>query len=104
VTHSLPPELMSPEEREARADELERRISREWVRFAITEGLLIWLPVFGLGALYAAGSIAYRAFVVSAVVLGSVTVPLTLYWVLVRIRPLGDERAAMRGEVDTTQS
>ena len=80
MSPSLPPELMSPEEREARAAELEYRISREWIRFAITEGLVIWLPVFGLGALYVADAIGYRAFIVDSVGLGRLTIPLTVYW------------------------
>jgi uncharacterized small protein (DUF1192 family) len=37
MSRSLPPELMSVEEREARAAELEHEIAREWLRFAITE-------------------------------------------------------------------
>jgi hypothetical protein len=37
----LPPELMSAEEREARAAEIQAEIPRQWVRFAIAEWVFI---------------------------------------------------------------
>jgi hypothetical protein len=38
---------MTPEQRETRVLEVQREISREWLWFAITEFVLLWLP-FGV--------------------------------------------------------
>jgi hypothetical protein len=57
MMHSLPPELLAPEEREARAAELEKRIAREWLRFALTEAVVVWLPFALVGLLYATDTI-----------------------------------------------
>jgi hypothetical protein len=68
----LSPELMSAEEREDRAVELERDIAREWLRFSVTEALLIFIPF-----------VTFLALV--------------LYWHFRRIRPRQEEIEALRG-------
>jgi hypothetical protein len=94
----LPPELMSAEEREARAAELRDEIQRQWVRFAITEGVVIWLP-FGLFlALYVAEVVPERLLVPGAIVTGAAMVMLMLYWVFARIRPRSSELARLEGD------
>jgi hypothetical protein len=52
--HTVPPELLTEDGLEARAAELEHRIAREWVRFAITEGLLFGVPLLVVLAVYVA--------------------------------------------------
>jgi protein involved in temperature-dependent protein secretion len=104
MTPSLPPELMTPEDREARVAELEHRISREWIRFAVTEGVVLWLPLFTIGMLYVAEAVSHTVLVAAGVGLAVVSAALTVYWYLARIRPISDELAALRGGVDTTQS
>jgi membrane protein YdbS with pleckstrin-like domain len=98
MTQSLPPELLAPGEREARATELEQRVAREWVRFAILDNVLL-LGGLGLaGLLYAwADAISWHAFVAILIVLGLVIAGLTIYWVYGRIQPLQNEIAALRG-------
>lgn len=95
MTVSVPPELMSPEEREARAVELERRIAREWLRFAIADGLI----------LVAAGALVFVAqstdaipggLVLVAAIVGIPYTAFVLYWVMKRIRPLQAELGALR--------
>jgi hypothetical protein len=98
VTAPLPPELLTPEDREARALELEHQVTREWIRFAILDNVLI-LAIVGVGLLYAlADAISWGAFVVALIVLGGVMIGLALYWVFRRVRPLQDEIAALRAE------
>jgi membrane protein YdbS with pleckstrin-like domain len=99
MTGSLPPELLAPEEREARAAELERRVAREWVRFAILDNVLL-LGGLGLaGLLYAwAEAISWHAFVAMLIVLGGLIAGLTVYWAFRRVLPLQKEVAARRGE------
>ncbi len=40
----VPPELLAPEERATRETEIPGEISREWLRFALTEAVVLWLP------------------------------------------------------------
>jgi hypothetical protein len=40
----VPPELMSAEERVQRIEDIERRIPREWLRYAVTEAVVVFLP------------------------------------------------------------
>jgi hypothetical protein len=98
VATSIPPELVAPEDREARAVELEREVAREWVRFAIVDNVLI-AAVVGLGLLYAwADAISWEAFVAILIVLGAMMFGLVLYWFFLRVQPLQNEIAALRGE------
>jgi hypothetical protein len=96
VSPSVPPELLTPEDREAHALELEHRVTREWIRFAIVDNVLI-LALVGVGLLYAlADAISWGAFVVALIVLGGVMIGLALYWVFRRIRPMQNQIAALR--------
>jgi hypothetical protein len=97
-TPTLPPELMAPEEREARAAELEYEIGREWVRFAITEGVVLWLPLTVFMAVYVlTDAVSDSALPVVVGVGIGVSVLLTLYWFLARIRPRQEELHDLRG-------
>jgi hypothetical protein len=88
----LPPELMSAEDREARAAELRAEIPRQWKRFAIVEAVAIWLPFGTFVALYAATDAIPDSVLLPAVIVGAgAIVGLTLYWVFTRIMPLQRE-------------
>ena len=97
MAHSVAPELLTPEDREARAVELERQVAGEWVRFAILDNVLLFGVAGGAGLLYAwAEAISWRPYVAILVVLGTVLAGLTVYWVYRRIQPLRNEIAALR--------
>jgi hypothetical protein len=97
MTTRMPPELMSAEEREARAAELEREIAHEWLRFAITEAVVIWLPFALFGVVYASSDAISdtELYVVSGMALAACTI-LVLYWLFSRVRPRQEELAAIR--------
>jgi hypothetical protein len=95
---AVPPELMSAEEREARAAEIQADIPRQWVRFAIAEWVFIWIPFGAFGILYAATDAVGDGFLVPvAVAFGAGAIALTLYWYLFRIRPLSLELERIEG-------
>lgn len=92
----LPPELMSPEQRKARAEEIPNEISREWMRFAITEAVVLWLPFAVYLAVYVMTDAVSDSTHVPVVVLGiSISTALVLYWLFKRIRPLQRERESL---------
>ena len=100
MTQLLPPELISAEERtarNARIAELRSEIPRQWARFAITEGIVIWVPFSVFAALYAAGVVSDSYLVPAVVVAGAATVLLMLYWVFARILPLSRELQKLEG-------
>lgn len=84
---------MTPEQREKRVAELEHETAREWLRFAITEFVLLWVP-FGLFlvAYVATDAVPDAALVPAAIAAGSLCSILALYWVNWRIKPLREER------------
>ena len=92
----IPPELMTPEQREGRAAEVEKEISRQWLRFAITEAVLLWLPWTVLVALYATDAISLASLVPAVVVAVLFATALVTYWVVRRINPLRNELKALR--------
>jgi hypothetical protein len=92
-----------PEQPAERAAELERQISREWLRYAIVEAIVIGIPGVAFWLAYlASGGFSRTVLVAAAVVLGLAIPSLVLYWVLGRIRPLQQEleRARSLGGVD----
>jgi hypothetical protein len=94
----LPPELMTPEQREERVAELQAEVPRQWVRFAITEWVVIWIPFFTFVALYVATDLIGDSLLVPvAIVFGIGAVGLTLYWYWFRIRPLSAEQERLEG-------
>jgi membrane protein YdbS with pleckstrin-like domain len=94
----LPPELMSADEREARAAEIQAEIPRQWVRFAITEAVVIWLPFGTFVTLYAADAVPDSLLVPAIVVAATACVGLTLYWVFMRVQPLQRELQRIEGD------
>jgi hypothetical protein len=86
---------MTPEQRELRSAELQHEISREWLRYAIVDGVVL----AALAAVLAWGvltdSIAESALVPIAIVGGVLCGLLVTYWVLARIRPLQREREGL---------
>ena len=108
MSASLPPELLAPVDREARAAEVERRIGREWLRFAIVEALLFGPPVAVFFVVYyATDAIPKAALIPIAVVGGALYLGFVLYGVLKRIRPLQDELEALsdaHGAVDKPEA
>jgi hypothetical protein len=97
----LPPELMSTEERAARAAELQREVSREWMKYAITETGVITIPFITYVVLEPGTDAESRAALILvcgvALALSSL---LTWYWLARRIRPRGAELEALRGGGD----
>jgi hypothetical protein len=97
MSSSLPPELLAPEDREARAAELERRVAREWLRFAIAEALLFGPPAALVFVVYySTEAVSKVALIAVAVVGGGLYLAFVLYWVLRRIRPLQAELESLR--------
>ena len=97
MSSHVPPELMTPEDRAARADLLRWEIQREWVRFAIVEGILVWLPFIAFAVLYVAGVFSDSALIPGAIVAGAAMVALITYWLLARILPRSRELGRLEG-------
>jgi hypothetical protein len=91
----LPPELMTPEDRQARAVEIRGEIGWEWVRFAITEAVVIWVPFGTFIALYMTDVLPESALVPGTVVGIVASTALVLYWVFMRIQPLSRQLAEL---------
>ena len=97
MTARMPPELMSAEERESRAAELEHHIAREWLRFAITEAVAIWLPLTLFLLVYiTTASVSQAVLAGVAVAGGAACGALVLYWLFKRVRPRQEELEALR--------
>lgn len=94
----IPAELMTPEQRAERITELQRSISRQWLRFAITEAIVIFAPFLTLLLGYTAGAVGYDTVVVGAVVASIAAAVLVMYWLLRRVVPLSRELAALEAQ------
>jgi hypothetical protein len=95
MAHPLPPELLSPEERAERIEELNRKLGREWISYMLMELLLIGVPAFVVVGLWLAGSISNET---AAILTGLGCVAIVVlggYWVHTRIKPVGNERLAL---------
>ena len=94
----LPPELMSSEQREARAAEIRREIPREWLRFAIAEWIVLLIPFGVFLALYSTTDLIPDVLLVPAVILAiGAGAGLTFYWVFRRVQPLQKELEQLEG-------
>jgi hypothetical protein len=91
----LPPELMTPEQRDARADELRGRVSREWWRFAITEAVFLWIPFAVFVVLYLRDAVSGAWLVPAVIVAVAISAGLVGYWLARRIMPLLKELDAL---------
>jgi membrane protein YdbS with pleckstrin-like domain len=91
----LPPELMSTEQRVARAEELRRESTRQWLLFAIAEAVVIFLPFGIFMVLYVTGVLPESALVPGVLVAIAASVLFTLYWVFGRIQPRMKELAGL---------
>jgi hypothetical protein len=96
VSASLPPELLTPEDREVHALELEDQITREWIRFAIADGVLTLALIAAAFVHATTNAISFEAFVGTLVVLVALSAALVRYWVIRRIRPLQARIAELR--------
>jgi len=95
---TLPPELMTPEQREERAAEVEREIARLWVRYAMLEVGLFWVPFGVLALVYVvSGSISETVLVGVGIALLGLATMFTLYWITKRIAPLQGELNELQG-------
>ena len=94
----IPPELVTPEQRDERIVELEQAIPREWLRFAIVEAVAIFAPFAALLVAYIAGVVSFETIVAGAIVVFCAAALLVTYWLLRRIVPLSRELAALRGQ------
>jgi hypothetical protein len=92
MAHGVPPEFMTPEQRAARTEELRREISREWLRYAITEAIVIFVPWFVFLLVYVTtDAISEGALVPAVIVAMAASTMLVLYFLFQRIRPLQRE-------------
>jgi hypothetical protein len=95
---TLPPELMTPERREQRAAEVEHEIGRQWLTFVWVEAVVLWVPITIFVLAYVFTDAIDDSLLPVAVGFGiAISVALTLYWVLLRIRPRQRELEALRG-------
>jgi O-antigen/teichoic acid export membrane protein len=98
----LPPELMTAEQRAERIVEVQREIGREWMRFAITEAVVLWVPFAVFLTFYLGTDAIPDGALVPAVVIGiAVATALVLYWLVKRVLPLQRELHELRGNEDT---
>ena len=95
MTHARPPEYSTSEQRVQRVAELQHRIAREWLHFAITEALVVWAPFGVFLVAYATEAVGDSTLVPVTVAAGALAALLTTYWVLKRIRPLQAEIASI---------
>jgi hypothetical protein len=92
----VPPELMTQDERGERVEEVRRVISREWLRFAVTEAIVLWLPFTLFLVAYVSTDAISDGALVPVVVAGiALSTGLVLYWFFRRIRPLQAELEAL---------
>ena len=101
MTHALPPDYSTSEQRDQRLAELRHRIAREWLRFAITEALVVWTPFGVFLVAYVTEVVGESTLVPVAVVVGALAALLTTYWVVKRIRPLQAEIASIENYEST---
>jgi membrane protein YdbS with pleckstrin-like domain len=94
MTRAIPPELLAPEQREARMQELRDLIARQWVRYAIVEGLLLGLPIIIGVVLWSAERIPDTTALVLFFVAGALVVAHIAYTML-RMRPWREELARL---------
>jgi Flp pilus assembly protein TadB len=96
MAHAIPPELLTPEDRDLRVAELEWQIGREWLRYAVTEAVVLFLPFAVVLVLYIADTVSFSAVLVTGVVVLLAMCVLVVYWLRARIRPLQRELEAIR--------
>lgn len=96
----IPPSLMTREQRAEEIAELERQISSEWKRFAITEAVVVWLPFIAFLAVFVAtDSVTNTGRNVAVGIAGAAIVGLVVYWMVVRILPRQRRLTALRDEI-----
>ena|SRR5438105_4230567 len=96
-TTQLPPELLTPEERTARATELDRAIGREWLHYAIIDGGVLGTGVFALFVVHQTTDVISDRVYYGLLGAGAfATAVLLAYYFTIRIRPLAKEREALR--------
>jgi len=80
------------EDRPARIAELERQVAREWLRYFITEGVVIFVPLAAFLAVYVlTDAVPDDALIPIVIVIGIPMLPLIAYWMKFRILPLSKE-------------
>jgi len=100
VTRSVPPELLSPEDREAHAAWLRHRIGAGWLRFVVLEAIFIGIPVAAILVAWVLDAISKTAMIVLLVLVIVADAAFTLYWAR-RMSRLNAELEAL--ETFTTQ-
>ncbi len=96
MTTRLPPKYIPAEDRPARIAELERLIAREWLRFAIIDGLYVVVAVGIVVALVLSDAISEGVQAPVATALALPIGALVLYWTKVRVQPLQREPEQLR--------
>jgi len=102
MTTVMPPELMSPDQQRERIAELQHQIGREWLRYAITEALVLGLPfIVFLIVFMTTDAIQESVLVPAAIFGGGICAALVLYGVTKRISPLTRQLQALRKYEDS---
>jgi ABC-type uncharacterized transport system permease subunit len=96
MTQLIPPELLSPEDREARVDWLQHRIAREWLRYAITEVLLLGVPTIVVLTLWTTERTSDTTAIILFIAGCAVLVTLFVYTFYVRMGAVRKELAALQ--------
>jgi hypothetical protein len=91
MTVALPPELMAPEDREARIAELRTQIRREWIRYVITNLIVLGIPTIVVAILRTTERVGYEGGIAYLVIANIALVGLILFTMVVRIGPLRKE-------------
>jgi hypothetical protein len=92
VTYTYVP----PQDVTGRAAELERRIGREWLRYALVEAGVIFVPFFAFMLVYILADLPLAALVAAVVVAAIAMTALVLYFLFARIQPLRRELERVR--------
>jgi hypothetical protein len=74
---------------------LDAAIAAAWRRFVLVEALVVWAPIFLVGALYVTTDFSVDVFYAAVGIAIAAMIVLTLYWVLRVVLPLQRRRAAL---------
>jgi len=102
VASTMPPELMSPEQRAARIAELQRELRRAWVVFMTVDWLVILVGVAILYTLITTRDLAVEEATPFLIVAGVIAFPFAYLYISRRIQPLQRELIELQQDQDST--
>jgi len=94
MTHAMPPELLSPEDRKAQAAWLRHRIGAGWLRYVVLEAIFLGIPAVALLVGFVTEAVSQTTMIVTIVLLFLADAVFTVYWVR-RMKPLSSELEAL---------